>query len=127
MGCSASMACYPAKIPHFFESLKILAFYAILLRILRTLLIACKSFMEALLSGFQRVVCRLALCSHRWLKRPTPNASRRYPPFKSSTAVPALLLLRPLSVGRFALLCFALLRFAFGQKICHSIFFSSKP
>src|SRR5271165_6246577 len=42
--------------------------------------------MEALLSGFQRVVCRLALPSNRWLKRPTPNASRRYPPFKSSTA-----------------------------------------
>ena len=31
MGCSASIACYPAKIPHFFENLKILAFYAILL------------------------------------------------------------------------------------------------
>jgi hypothetical protein len=30
-------------------------------------LIACKSFMEALLSGFQRVVCRLALPSNRWL------------------------------------------------------------
>src|SRR5271165_5039035 len=46
--------------------------------------------MEALLSGFQRVVCRLALPSNRWLKRPTPNASRRCPPFKSSTAFRAL-------------------------------------
>jgi hypothetical protein len=35
----------------------ILAFYAILLG---TPLIACESFMEALLSGFQRIVCRLA-------------------------------------------------------------------
>jgi|SRR5271165_889418 len=51
MGCSASIACYPAKIPHFFESLKILAFYA---NLLRTPLIACKSFTKALLAGFQR-------------------------------------------------------------------------
>ena len=116
MGCSASIACYPAKIPHFFESLKILAFSAILLR---TLLIACKSFMEAVLSGFQRVVCRLALCSNRWLKRPTPNASRRCPPFKSSTAFRAL---APTASFRGSL-CF---RFAFGQKIWHTIFFSSK-
>src|SRR5271165_2036673 len=50
MPCFASIACYPAKIPHFFESLKILAFCAILLR---TPLIACESFMEALLSGFR--------------------------------------------------------------------------
>src|SRR5271165_2376211 len=76
MGFSASIAFYPAKIPHFFESLKILAFYAILLR---TLLIACKSFMEALLSGFQRVVCRLARPSNRWLKRPTPCVYARVP------------------------------------------------
>jgi hypothetical protein len=41
-----------------------LAFYAILLR---TPLIARKSFMEALLSGFQRIVCRSALLSNRWL------------------------------------------------------------
>src|SRR5271166_4823405 len=102
MPCSASIACYPAKIPHFFESVKILAFYAILLR---TLLIACESFMEAVLSGFQRVVCRLARPSNRWLKRPTPNASRRCPPFKILDRC-ALLLLRPLSVGRFASLRF---------------------
>ena len=31
-------------------------------------------------------MCRLARPSNRWLKRPTPNASRRCPPFKSSTA-----------------------------------------
>ena len=57
------------KNPALFESLKILAIYAILLR---PLLIACKSFMEALLSVFQRFVCRLALPSNRWLKRPAP-------------------------------------------------------
>jgi hypothetical protein len=56
-GSSASIASYPAKIPHFFESLQIIAFYAILLR---TPLIAYKSFMEGHISGFQRVVCRLA-------------------------------------------------------------------
>jgi hypothetical protein len=72
----ASIACYPAKIPHFFETLKILAFYAILLC---TPLIACESFMEALLSGFQRFVCRLALPSNRWLKRPTPGVCARVP------------------------------------------------
>ena len=53
------------------------------------------------------------------LKRPTPNASRRCPPFKSSTAA------RSCSYGLFPWV--ALLRFAFGQKISHSIFFSSKP
>src|SRR5271166_1917203 len=102
MGCSKSIAFYPAKIPHFFENLKILAFYAILLR---TPLIACEPFTEALLSGFQRFVCRLARPSNRWLKRPTPNASRRFPPFKSSTAARSCFL-RPLSVGRFASLRF---------------------
>ena len=66
------------KNPALFENLKILAFYAILPR---TPIIACESFMEALLSGFQRVVCRLVLPFNRWLKRPTPNASRRCPPF----------------------------------------------
>src|SRR5271157_232818 len=42
------------------------------------------------------------------LKRPTPNASRRCPPFKSSTPerLSGLLLLRPLSAGRFASLRF---------------------
>jgi hypothetical protein len=83
MGCSASIARYPAKIPHSFESLKILAFYTILLR---TPLIACKAFLQALLSGFQRVVCRLALPSNRWLKRPTPNPSRRFQLCASSSA-----------------------------------------
>src|SRR5271157_784640 len=39
------------------------------------------------------------------LKRPTPNASRRCPPFKILDRC-ALLLLRPLSVGRFASLRF---------------------
>jgi hypothetical protein len=87
MGYSTSIACYPAKIPHFLESLKILAFYAILPS---TPLIACESFIQALLSGFERFVCRLARPSNRWLKRPTPNASRRCPPFKSSTACRAL-------------------------------------
>src|ERR1700732_3985970 len=77
MGSSASIASYPAKIPHFFESLQILAFYAILLR---TPLIACKSFMVGHISGFKRVVCRLAPPSNRWLKRPPPNAARRCPP-----------------------------------------------
>ena len=57
--------------------------------------------------------CRLRL------KRPTPNASRRCPPFKSSTAA------RSCSYGLFPWA--ALLRFAFGQKIWHTIFFSSKP
>jgi|SRR5208282_405280 len=92
MGCSKSIACNPAKIPHFFESLKILAFYAILPS---TPLIACESFMEALLSGFQRVVCRLARPSNRWLKRPTPHAPRGSPPtFKSSTPEKSFGLLR---------------------------------
>src|SRR5208337_1713880 len=113
MGCSTSIACYPAKIPHFLESLKILAFYAILPS---TPLIACESFIQALLSGFERVVCRLARPSNRWLKRPTPNASRRFPLFKSSTAA------RSCSYGLFPWA--ALLRFAFGQKIWHTIFFS---
>src|SRR6202048_517400 len=116
MGCSRSIACYPAKIPHFLENLKILAFYAILPS---APLIACESFIQALLSGFERFVCRLARPSNRWLKRPTPNASRRCPPFKSSTAA------RSCSYGLFPWA--ALLRFAFGQKIWHTIFFSSKP
>src|SRR5271165_828712 len=77
MGCSRSIACYPAKIPHFLESLKIQAFYAILPS---APLIACESFIQALLSGFERFVCRLARPSNRWLKRPTPNASRQCPP-----------------------------------------------
>ena len=54
--------------------------------------------------------CRLRL------KRPTPNASRRFPLFKSSTAA------RSCSYGLFPWA--ALLRFAFGQKIWHTIFFS---
>src|SRR5271165_1071121 len=57
--------------------------------------------------------CRLRL------KRSPPNASRRCPPFKSSTAA------RSCSYGLFPWA--ALLRFAFGQKIWHTIFFSSKP
>jgi hypothetical protein len=118
MGCSTRIACYPAKIPHFFENLKILAFYAILLR---TPLIACESFMEALLSGFQGVVCRLARPSNRWLKRPRPNASRRCPPFKSSTPESFR---GSCSYGLFPWV--TLLRFAFGQKIWHTIFLSSK-
>ena len=61
-------------------------------------------------------MCRLARLSNRWLKRPTPNASRRCPPFKSSTAA------RSCSYGHFPWV--ALLRFAFGQKIWHTIFFS---
>src|SRR5271157_3416773 len=102
MGCSRSIACYPAKIPHFLESLKIQAFYAILPS---APLIACESFIQALLSGFERFVCRLARPSNRWLKRPTPNASRQCPPFRILDRC-ALLLLRPLSVGRFASLRF---------------------
>src|SRR5271166_36398 len=116
MGCSASIKCYPAKIPHFVESLKILAFYAILPS---TPLIACESFMEALLSGFQRVVCRLALPSNRWRKRPTPNAARRYPPFKSSTAA------RSCSYGLFPWA--ALLRFAFGFNLPNGQSEAPKP
>src|SRR5208283_3066271 len=53
-----------------------------------------ESFIQALLSGFQRVVCRLARPSNRWLKRPAPNAERRCPRFKSSTACRALALIR---------------------------------
>ena len=59
--------------------------------------------------------CRLRL------KRP-PSSSRtlaRHLPFKSSTAA------RSCSYGLFPWA--ALLRFAFGQKIWHTIFFSSKP
>jgi hypothetical protein len=52
------------------------------------------------------------------LKRPPPNASRRCPPFKSSTRSALLL------CGLFPWV--ALLRLAFGQKIWHTIFFSSK-
>jgi hypothetical protein len=64
-------------------------------------------------------VCRLARPTNRWLKRPTPNASRRCHLIKSSTAT------RSCSYGLFPWA--ALLRFAFGQKIWHTIFFSSKP
>src|SRR5580700_7148501 len=53
--------------------------------------------------------CRLRL------KRPTPNASRRCHLIKSSTAT------RSCSYGLFPRV--ALLRFAFGQKIWHTIFF----
>jgi hypothetical protein len=56
---------------------------------------------------------------HRWLKRPTPNASHRCPPtFKSSTVRTSrtLLLLRPLSVGRFASLRFR------SKNMAHHIF-----
>src|SRR5260370_42138187 len=73
MGCTKSIACYPAKIPHFFENLKILAFYAILPS---TPLIAGECFVQELPSGFERFVCRLALPSNRWLKRPTPRLRR---------------------------------------------------
>ena len=57
--------------------------------------------------------CRLRL------KRPPPNAARRCPPFKSSTAFRAL---APGGLFPWG----ALLRSAFGQKIWHTIFFSSK-
>ena len=82
-------------------------------------MIACESFIQALPSGFERFVCRLALPSNRWLKRPTPNAARRCPPFKSSTAFRAL---APAASFRGS----QSYRFAFGQKIWHTIFFSSE-
>src|SRR5215469_9443440 len=50
MGCSASITCYPAKIPHCFKNPQILAFYAILLN---TPFIACKSFVQALSLEFK--------------------------------------------------------------------------
>src|SRR6202023_1119237 len=59
--------------------------------------------------------CRLRL------KRPTPNAARRCPPFKSSTAESFR---GSCSYGLFPWV--ALLRFAFGRRIWHTIFFSSK-
>jgi hypothetical protein len=70
MGCSASIACYPAKIPHFFESLKILAFYTILFT---TSLIVCESLIRGLLIGFKSVAMRQALASIDGLngRRPT--------------------------------------------------------
>jgi hypothetical protein len=43
-GCSARIARYPAKIPHFFENLQILTFYAMLLI---TPFVLCKSFIGA--------------------------------------------------------------------------------
>jgi len=49
MGRFASMTCYPAKIPHFFENLQILAFYTIPFT---TSLIVCESFAEGILTGF---------------------------------------------------------------------------
>jgi hypothetical protein len=52
MGCSTSIACYPAKIPHFLDSFKILAFYAIYRE---PPLITCESFIQALFSGFEGV------------------------------------------------------------------------
>ena len=55
------------------------------------------------------------------LKRPAPNASRRCPLFKSSTPESFR---GSCSCGLFPWV--ALLRFAFGQKIWHTIFFSSK-
>jgi DNA repair protein RadC len=61
----------------------------------------------------------LSTTPNRWLKRPAPNAARRCPPFKSSTAFRAL---APAASFRGSL-CFASL---FGQKIWHTIFFSSK-
>src|SRR5271165_3174913 len=53
------------------------------------------------------------------LKRPTPNASRRCPPFKILDRVP-----RSCSYGLFPWV--ALLRFAFGQKIWHTYFSARK-
>ena len=44
-----------------------------------TPLIACESFIQAFLSGFERFVCRLARPSNRWLKRPTPCVYARVP------------------------------------------------
>jgi hypothetical protein len=46
---------YPAKIPHFFQNIQILAFYTILFT---TSLIVCESFIRGLLTGFQRVAIR---------------------------------------------------------------------
>src|ERR1700720_686814 len=59
--------------------------------------------------------CRLRL------KRPAPNAARRCPPFKSSTPESFR---GSCSCGLFPWV--ALLRFAFGRRIWHTIFFSSK-
>jgi hypothetical protein len=60
MGRSASITCYPAKIPHFFENLQILAFYAILFT---TSSIVFESFIRAISVGFQRMAIRQALVS----------------------------------------------------------------
>src|SRR5271165_3646492 len=87
MACSTSIACYPAKIPHFLESLKILAFYATLPS---TPLIACKSFIKALLAGFQRDTRRSRPPIVDGLNglRPTLRVSALH--LKSSTAFRAL-------------------------------------
>jgi|SRR5271165_875519 len=61
--------------------------------------------------------CKSAVCG---LKRPAPNASRRCPVHLNPRSRIALLLLRPLSVGRFASL-------RFRPKNMAHIFFSSKP
>src|SRR6202011_4804313 len=90
---------YPAKIPHFFESLKILAFYAILPS---TPLIACESFVQALLSGFERLCVAWHDSRIDGLNGLRPDAPRRCPPFKSSTAFRALTPAGHFSLGRVA-------------------------
>jgi hypothetical protein len=94
----------------------ILAFYAILLC---TPLTACESFMEALLSGFQRVVCRLAQPRIDGLNglRPVRRSPDGSPPFKASTPEcirrSSSCSLFPWAQGY---------RFAFGRIIRHNIF-----
>jgi len=43
-----------------------------------TPLIACESFIQAFLSGFERFVCRLARPSNRWLRRPWSAFCNRF-------------------------------------------------
>jgi hypothetical protein len=116
MECSTSIACHPAKIPHFFESLNIFAFYAILWR---TALIACKSFFKAPLSGFQRDARRSRPPVVDGLNglRPTLGVCPLH--LNPRTAFRAL---APAAFFHGALSC----RFVFGQKTWQMIFSARK-
>src|SRR6516164_11120583 len=69
MGCSASIARYPAKIPHFFENLQISRFIEFCSPFLRS---SANPLLELIALDFGG--CDTIGSSHRlWLKRPAPH------------------------------------------------------
>src|SRR6516162_9813171 len=73
MGCSASIARYPAKTPHFFENLQISRFIEFCSPFLRS---SANPLLELIALDFGG--CDTIGSSHRlWLKRPAPHPRPR--------------------------------------------------